>query len=180
MIERAVILANGEVLTLADLPEEFSRRLTHPCSRGAGVARGVEAEHVRRILAVSATLETRLVLWASIRQRCIASGRNSAVLARMFRTTHLTPLQSHNLFDARNSRLYDRDIRANDQTDPRHELLHQNDRSDGATMDMRASAPTWPGGSANMLSQRVFILGLLPLLLLLIAMAGMRSAPARS
>jgi NtrC-family two-component system response regulator AlgB len=58
MIERAVILANGEVLTLADLPEEFSRRLDPSVQVGARVSlEALEAEHVRRILAVSATLE---------------------------------------------------------------------------------------------------------------------------
>jgi NtrC-family two-component system response regulator AlgB len=58
MVERAVILANGEVLTLADLPEEFSRRLDPSVQVGARVSlEALEAEHVRRILAVSATLE---------------------------------------------------------------------------------------------------------------------------
>ena len=58
VIERAVILANGEILTLADLPEEFSQRPDPSVQVGARVSlEALEAEHVRRILAVSATLE---------------------------------------------------------------------------------------------------------------------------
>jgi two-component system, NtrC family, response regulator AlgB len=58
VIERAVILANGEVLSLADLPEEFSRRPDPSVQVGARVSlEALEAEHLRRILSVSATLE---------------------------------------------------------------------------------------------------------------------------
>jgi len=58
VIERGVILANGEVLTLADLPEEFSRSPDPSVQVGARVSlEALEAEHVRRILTVSATLE---------------------------------------------------------------------------------------------------------------------------
>ncbi len=58
VIERAVILAGGEKLNLADLPEEFSRRQDSAIQVGARVTLDeLEAEHIRRILAVSATLE---------------------------------------------------------------------------------------------------------------------------
>lgn len=58
VIERAVILAGGETLTLADLPEEFSRQSETAVEVGARVTIGeLEAAHIKRILAVSATLE---------------------------------------------------------------------------------------------------------------------------
>ena len=58
VIERAVILANGQVLALADLPEEFSHRPDTSAQVGARVSlEALEAEHIRRILAVTATLE---------------------------------------------------------------------------------------------------------------------------
>ena len=58
VIERAVILAGGDTLVLADLPEEFSRRPASTVQVGARVSlEELESEHLRRILAVSATLE---------------------------------------------------------------------------------------------------------------------------
>ena len=58
VIERAVILAGSDILTLADLPEEFSHRPDSTLQVGARVTLdSLEAEHIRRILAISATLE---------------------------------------------------------------------------------------------------------------------------
>ncbi len=58
VIERAVILANGDTLALSDLPEEFSHRRDSLIEVGARVTLDeLEAEHLRRILAVTATLE---------------------------------------------------------------------------------------------------------------------------
>jgi NtrC-family two-component system response regulator AlgB len=58
VIERAVILAGGDTLTLADLPEEFSRRPDSSIQVGARVTLDeLEAEQIRRILASSTTLE---------------------------------------------------------------------------------------------------------------------------
>jgi NtrC-family two-component system response regulator AlgB len=58
VIERAVILAGGEILTLADLPEEFSRPPDTSVQVGGRVTlEALESEHIRRILAVTATLE---------------------------------------------------------------------------------------------------------------------------
>ncbi len=58
VIERAVILAGGDTLTLADLPEEFARPAASAVQVGARVTlEELESEHLRRILAVSATLE---------------------------------------------------------------------------------------------------------------------------
>ena len=58
VIERAVILAGGDILTLADLPEEFSHRPDSSIQVGARVTLDeLEAEHIRRILAISSTLE---------------------------------------------------------------------------------------------------------------------------
>jgi NtrC-family two-component system response regulator AlgB len=58
VIERAVILAGGDTLTLADLPEEFSHRPDTTVQVGGRVSlEALETEHIRRILAVSATLE---------------------------------------------------------------------------------------------------------------------------
>ena len=58
VIERAVILAGSDILTLADLPEEFSHRPDATLQVGARVTLdSLEAEHIRRILAISAILE---------------------------------------------------------------------------------------------------------------------------
>ena len=58
MIERAVILASGETLGLADLPEEFAHPPASSVQVGSRVTlEELESEHLRRILAVSATLE---------------------------------------------------------------------------------------------------------------------------
>jgi NtrC-family two-component system response regulator AlgB len=58
VIERAVILASGDTLTLADLPEEFSHRPDTTVQVGGRVSlEALETEHIRRILAVSATLD---------------------------------------------------------------------------------------------------------------------------
>ncbi len=58
VIERAVILAGGDILTPADLPEEFSHRPDSSIQVGARVPLdNLEAEHIRRILAISSTLE---------------------------------------------------------------------------------------------------------------------------
>ena len=58
VIERAVILAGGEALLLADLPEEFTHRPESSVQVGARVTLdSLEAEHLRRILGISATLE---------------------------------------------------------------------------------------------------------------------------
>jgi two-component system, NtrC family, response regulator AlgB len=58
VIERAVILAGGDTLTLGDLPEEFSHRPDAAIQVGSRVSlETLETEHIRRILAVSATLD---------------------------------------------------------------------------------------------------------------------------
>jgi two-component system, NtrC family, response regulator AlgB len=58
VIERAVILAGGDTLTLADLPEEFSHRPDTTVQVGGRISlEALETEHIRRILAVSATLD---------------------------------------------------------------------------------------------------------------------------
>jgi len=58
VIERAVILAAGEQITPADLPEEFARAAEAPIQVGARVTlEALEAEHLRRILAGSGTLD---------------------------------------------------------------------------------------------------------------------------
>ncbi len=58
VIERAVILAGGDILTPADLPEEFSHRPDSSIQVGARVPLdNLEAEHIRRILATSSTFE---------------------------------------------------------------------------------------------------------------------------
>jgi NtrC-family two-component system response regulator AlgB len=58
VIERAVILAGGDMLTAADLPEEFFHRPDSSIQVGAHVSLDdLEAEHIRRILATSSTLE---------------------------------------------------------------------------------------------------------------------------
>jgi NtrC-family two-component system response regulator AlgB len=58
VIERAVILAGGEVIELKDLPEEFGAKPEPGIAVGARVTIDeLEAEHLRRILAVSRNLE---------------------------------------------------------------------------------------------------------------------------
>lgn len=58
VIERAVILAGGEVIELKDLPEEFGAKPEPGIAVGARVTIDeLEAEHIRRILAVSRNLE---------------------------------------------------------------------------------------------------------------------------
>ncbi len=58
VIERAVILAGGDTLGLADLPEEFAHPPASAIQVGSRVTlEELESEHLRRILAVSATLE---------------------------------------------------------------------------------------------------------------------------
>jgi NtrC-family two-component system response regulator AlgB len=58
VIERAVILASGDVVELNDLPEEFAGKPERGIAVGARVTIDeLEAEHIRRILAVSRNLE---------------------------------------------------------------------------------------------------------------------------
>jgi NtrC-family two-component system response regulator AlgB len=58
VIERAVILAPGDTIELADLPEEFAAASKPTVDVGARVTlEEIEAEHVRRILAVSRNLD---------------------------------------------------------------------------------------------------------------------------
>ncbi len=58
VIERAVILAPGETIELADLPEEFSAERQRTSAVGARVTLDeLEAEHIRRILAASRNLD---------------------------------------------------------------------------------------------------------------------------
>jgi NtrC-family two-component system response regulator AlgB len=58
VIERAVILAPGDSIELADLPEEFSTASKPMLAVGARVTlEELEGEHVRRILAVSRNLD---------------------------------------------------------------------------------------------------------------------------
>ena len=58
VIERAVILAGSDTLLLVDLPEEFAHRPESSVQVGARVTLdSLEAEHIRRILSISATLE---------------------------------------------------------------------------------------------------------------------------
>ncbi len=58
VIERAVILAPGETIELADLPEEFSAARRQASAVGAHVTLDeLEAEHIRRILASSRNLD---------------------------------------------------------------------------------------------------------------------------
>jgi two-component system, NtrC family, response regulator AlgB len=58
VIERAVILAPGETIELADLPEEFSAERQKTSAVGARVTLDeLEAEHIRRILATSRNLD---------------------------------------------------------------------------------------------------------------------------
>jgi NtrC-family two-component system response regulator AlgB len=58
VIERAVILAPGDTIELADLPEEFSGARRQASAVGARVTlEELEAEHIRRILASSRNLD---------------------------------------------------------------------------------------------------------------------------
>jgi two-component system, NtrC family, response regulator AlgB len=58
VIERAVILSTGELIELADLPEEFSHRPDSNINVGARVTlEELEAEHIRRILASARNLD---------------------------------------------------------------------------------------------------------------------------
>ena len=58
VIERAVILAPGDTIELADLPEEFSAARSQASAVGArGTLDELEAEHIRRILASSRNLD---------------------------------------------------------------------------------------------------------------------------
>ncbi len=58
VIERAVILATGEVITLEDLPEEFSEPADSRVAVGARVTLDeLEAEHIRRVIGFSKTLD---------------------------------------------------------------------------------------------------------------------------
>jgi NtrC-family two-component system response regulator AlgB len=58
VIERAVILAPGETIELGDLPDEFSGPGLSACAVGARVTlEELEAEHIRRILSASRSLE---------------------------------------------------------------------------------------------------------------------------
>jgi NtrC-family two-component system response regulator AlgB len=58
VIERSVILAPGETIELADLPEEFSAERQQASAVGARVTLDeLEAEHIRRILAASRNLD---------------------------------------------------------------------------------------------------------------------------
>ena len=58
VIERAVILAPGERIELADLPDEFTATRQQSVTVGARVTLdALEAEHIRRILAVARNLD---------------------------------------------------------------------------------------------------------------------------
>ncbi len=58
VIERAVILAGGETIELCDLPEEFALQPEVGIAVGSRVTiDALEAEHIRRILALSRNLE---------------------------------------------------------------------------------------------------------------------------
>lgn len=58
VIERAVILASGETVELADLPEEFAANPGAAAAVGARVTlEELESEHIRRILALSRNLD---------------------------------------------------------------------------------------------------------------------------
>jgi NtrC-family two-component system response regulator AlgB len=58
VIERAVILAAGETIELADLPEEFGVKPDHDIAVGARVTiEALEAEHLRRILGATRNLD---------------------------------------------------------------------------------------------------------------------------
>jgi two-component system, NtrC family, response regulator AlgB len=58
VIERAVILASGETIELVDLPEEFGVPSEPGVQVGSRVTiEALEAEHIRRVLAISRNLE---------------------------------------------------------------------------------------------------------------------------
>jgi NtrC-family two-component system response regulator AlgB len=58
VIERAVILAGGERIEMGDLPEEFGTKSEPGIAVGARVTIDqLEAEHIRRVLAISRNLE---------------------------------------------------------------------------------------------------------------------------
>jgi NtrC-family two-component system response regulator AlgB len=58
VIERAVILTSGEVVEVCDLPDEFGAKPDHAVAVGARVTIDeLEAEHIRRILGVSRSLD---------------------------------------------------------------------------------------------------------------------------
>ncbi len=58
VIERAVILAPGESIELPDLPEELGARVDSSVAVGARVTiEQLEAEHIRRVLAVTRSLD---------------------------------------------------------------------------------------------------------------------------
>jgi two-component system, NtrC family, response regulator AlgB len=58
VIERAVILCAGELIDLRDLPEEFGAKPEPGIAVGARVTiDALEAEHIRRVLAISRNLE---------------------------------------------------------------------------------------------------------------------------
>jgi NtrC-family two-component system response regulator AlgB len=58
VIERAVILAPGDTIELADLPEEFSAASAPTFAVGSRVTLDeLEAEHIRRILASTRNLD---------------------------------------------------------------------------------------------------------------------------
>jgi NtrC-family two-component system response regulator AlgB len=58
VVERAVILCAGETIELCDLPEEFGSKPQPGVAVGARVTiDALEAEHIRRVLAVSRNLE---------------------------------------------------------------------------------------------------------------------------
>ena len=58
VIERAVILANGPIIELCDLPEEFGAKPDPAIAVGARVTLdALEAEHIRRILAIARNLD---------------------------------------------------------------------------------------------------------------------------
>ncbi len=58
VVERAVILCAGEIVELCDLPEEFGSKPQPGIAVGARVTiDALEAEHIRRVLAISRNLE---------------------------------------------------------------------------------------------------------------------------
>jgi NtrC-family two-component system response regulator AlgB len=58
VIERAVILATGDLIELDDLPEEFSQRTESTVSVGSRVTlEELETEHIRRVLATARNLD---------------------------------------------------------------------------------------------------------------------------
>jgi len=58
VIERAVILASGDVIEPVDLPEEFSHQMDSSIAVGARATLDqLETEHIRRVLASSRNLD---------------------------------------------------------------------------------------------------------------------------